>query len=165
GKVLYRKIDGNNLKGKIVETEGYLKDDEACHASRGKTKRNEQMFGKPGTAYVYFTYGMHYCFNAVTKPEEVGETVLIRAVEPIKGIELMEKNRGRKENLTDGPAKLCQAFQIDKKLNGSDLTKGKFCILDSDEKPEIKKAERIGIKLNADKKWRFYTDSDFVSRK
>lgn len=165
GKVLHRRMNGNILKGKIVETEGYLQDDKACHASRGKTKRNRQMFGPPGYAYVYFTYGMHYCFNAVTRPEGVGEAVLIRAVEPLEGVELMEKNRGREEHVTDGPAKLCQAFEIDKEQNGSDLTKGDFVILDSEETPEIKKAKRIGIKENAHKLWRFHTGSDFVSKK
>lgn len=165
GKILYYKSPEGTLSGKIVETEAYLQDDPACHASRGITPRNKVMFGPPGHAYVYFTYGMHYCFNVVTQKEGVGEAVLIRAVEPIRGIEIMKKNRGTENlrSLTNGPAKLCQAFGIDKKMNGVDLTNGNLVILDSNEKPKIHRAPRIGIKNNAEKLWRFYTDSKFVS--
>lgn len=153
GKILYRKVNGKILSGKIVETEGYLQNDKACHAARGKTPKNEVMFGPPGHAYVYFIYGMYHCLNAVTRPEGIGEAVLIRAVEPIENI---------KEE-TNGPGKLCRAFDIDKSLNGVDLTKGDFVILDSDKQVKVKRATRIGIKEDADKLWRFYTESDFVS--
>ncbi len=167
GKILYYKSSQGILSGKIVETEAYLQNDAACHASRGMTPRNKAMFGPPGHAYVYFTYGMHYCFNVVTQKEGVGEAVLIRAVEPIKGIEIMKKNRGVEDikNLTNGPAKLCQAFGIDKRMNETDMTKGNFVILDSDEKPKVHRSQRIGIKNNVEKLWRFYTDSEFVSKK
>ena len=176
GKVLHYKVRGTDnrgagapknrnseisLQGRIIETEAYLKNDKACHASRGMTPRNAPMFGKPGVSYVYFTYGMHYCFNVVTQPEGIAEAVLIRAVEPMNGIEIMKKNRKlenlKTENLTNGPAKLCQAFGIDKKLNQVDLTKGDFVIKKDGFKPKsIQKAIRIGIKLDADKLWRFY---------
>src|SRR3990167_6642152 len=159
GKILYRRLGGDEiLSGKIVETEVYLKNDPACHASRGKTERNATMFGPAGHAYVYFTYGMHYCFNAVTQPEGIPEAVLIRAVEPIDGIEIMERNRGLTANsqqptanLTNGPAKLCQAFGITKELNGTDLTQEDFIILDNSEKiGKISSAPRIGITENTD---------------
>jgi len=153
--LLGKVLKYGDKKGKIVETEAYLRNDAACHASRGMTERNKIMFGPAGHAYVYFTYGMHYCFNAVTQKEGIPEAVLIRAVEPLNGI------RGK----TDGPAKLCKALGIDKRLNGADLTKGDFVILDSKEKVRIKRAKRIGIKENADKLWRFYTNSEFVSKK
>jgi len=157
GKVLCHKNGNVVLEGRIIETEAYLQKDKACHASRGKTPRNAPMFGKPGFSYVYFTYGMHYCFNVVTQPEGIAEAVLIRAVEPLKGVGVMKRNRGREDNLTDGPAKLCQAFGIDKKLNEVDMTHGNFVIKYDGFRPEkIQKATRIGIKLDADKEWRFY---------
>lgn len=129
------------------------------------TPRNKPMFGPPGHAYVYFTYGMHHCFNVVTQPEGIAEAVLIRAVEPIGGIETMKKNcrvKPRTSNLqprtlTNGPAKLCKAFGIDKKLNEIDITRGDFVIKDDGFKPDkIEASTRIGIKLDADKEWRFY---------
>ncbi len=167
GKILYRKVNGKVLSGKIVETEAYLKNDPACHASRGITERNKVMFGGAGRAYVYFTYGMHHCFNIVTQKEGVAEAVLIRAVEPIEGIEVMRQNRKlltANRELTNGPAKLCQAFGIDKKLNGVDMTKGDFVILDSKNNEKIKKVPRIGITEYTDKLWRFHNNSEFVSR-
>lgn len=167
GKILYRKVNGRVLSGKIVETEAYLKNDPACHASRGMTERNKVMFGEAGRAYVYFTYGMHHCFNIVTQKEGVAEAVLIRAVEPLEGIEIMRKNRKLPTancELTNGPAKLCQAFGIDKRLNGVDMTKGDFVILDSKNKEKIKKATRIGITEYMGKLWRFHNNSEFVSR-
>lgn len=127
GKKLVRRINGLDLAGMIVETEAYCgKEDSACHAHRGKTLRNAVMFGKPGHAYIYFTYGMHYMLNLVT--EEAGNpcAVLIRAIVPLSGVEEMETRRKKKgSDLTNGPAKLCQAFGIDKSLNGWDLTCGK----------------------------------------
>ncbi|MFH1450538.1 MAG: DNA-3-methyladenine glycosylase [archaeon] len=161
GKILYYKIPSGPparqapgprdkeriLMGRIIETEAYLQNDKACHASRGMTPRNAPMFGKPGFSYVYFTYGMHHCFNVVTQPEGTAEAVLIRSVEPMKGL----------VGKTDGPAKLCRAFGIDKKLNENDMTRGNFLIKDDGFRPrKIQKATRIGIKLDADKLWRFY---------
>lgn len=174
GKILYYKHKKGVLSGKIVETEGYLKNDPACHASRGMTERNKIMFGPAGHVYVYFTYGMHHCFNVVTQPEGIAEAVLIRAVEPLEGIEVMQRNRYAKRtthnapliNLTSGPGKLTQAFGIDKKLNGADLTQGNFVILDNREEVEkIYRAPRIGIKEAKDKLWRYYIDSEFVSKR
>ncbi|HIK00669.1 TPA: DNA-3-methyladenine glycosylase [archaeon] len=168
GKILWYKRNGKVLSGKIVETEGYLRNDPACHASRGMTERNKVMFGPAGHAYVYFTYGMYHCLNAVTQPEGIAEAVLIRAVEPLEGIEIMQRNRKTEElkNLTSGPGKLTQAFGIDKKLNGTDLTQGTFVILDSEEEiRKIYRAPRIGIRVATDKLWRFYVDSEFVSKK
>ncbi len=175
GKILYRKLEsGEILSGKIVETEAYLKNDPACHASRGITERNKIMFGPAGHAYVYFTYGMHYCFNVVTQVEGIAEAVLIRAVEPLEGVEIMRKNRGARlmahgpkpVNITNGPAKLCQAFEISKELNGVDMTRGDFVILNGNEKiMKIYRAPRIGIRENVDKLWRYHIDSEFVSKK
>jgi DNA-3-methyladenine glycosylase len=127
GKKLVRRINGVELSGMIVETEAYCgKEDSACHAHRGQTPRNAVMFGHPGHAYVYFTYGLHYMLNLVTEEEGNPCAVLIRAVLPLAGIEQMEAHRKKKgAELTNGPAKLCQAFKIDKSLNGWDLTFGK----------------------------------------
>ena len=126
GKKLVRRIGSLELSGMIVETEAYCgEEDSACHAHRGKTKRNSVMFGPPGHAYVYFTYGMHYLLNMVTEAEGKPCAVLIRALLPIAGLEEMEARRKRKgSELTNGPAKLCQALEIDKSLNGWNLTAG-----------------------------------------
>jgi DNA-3-methyladenine glycosylase len=127
GKKLLREIDGVLLSGMIVETEAYCGEaDSACHAHRGKTQRNAVMFGNPGHAYVYFTYGMHYMLNLVTECEGNPCAVLIRALIPVAGVAEMEARRKKKgSDLTNGPAKLCQALCIDKSLNGWDLTLGK----------------------------------------
>ncbi len=156
--------------GKIIETEAYLKNDPASHAFKGKTERNKSVFNKPGTAYVYFTYGMHHCFNVVTN-KGFGEAILIRAVEPIKGIELMKKNRKTEDihNLCNGPAKLTQAFQISRKEDELNLlnenSKLRLRIPHKKEKIQIVSAKRIGISQAKDKLYRFYVKgSKFVSR-
>lgn len=127
GKKLVRQIDGIEMSGMIVETEAYCgEEDSACHAHSGKTLRNAVMFGEPGHAYVYFTYGMHYMLNLVTEDRNNPCAVLIRSIVPLSGVEEMETRRKKKgPQLTDGPAKLCQALAIDKSLNGWDLTCGK----------------------------------------
>lgn len=155
--------------GIIVETEAYLQQgDPACHTSRGMTKRNQVMFGPPGLAYVYFTYGMHYCFNVVTKETGVGDAVLIRALQPISGIDLMQRRR-RKEKLTDlcsGPAKLVQAMGITKEHNGSDLISGPINIFSGEPVQQVVTTTRIGIKEGAELPYRYYIKGNpFISRK
>lgn len=170
GKLLVRKIGKKHLIGKIVETEAYLdKNDLASHSAVGKTTRNEVMFDESGLAYVYFTYGMHYCFNVVSGESGKGSAVLIRALEPIAGINIMQKNRGTNNftNLTNGPAKLCQALSIDKSLNGLDLRKSKILYLANsiEEKFLVVKTSRIGIKKSQEKLLRFYIkENNFVSK-
>lgn len=167
GKVLVHNLPEGISMGKIVETEAYLsKEDPACHASRGKTKRNEAMFGPAGMAYVYLIYGMYYCFNVVTREEGVGEAVLIRALEPLEGIQYMQQRRGTSKvlNLTNGPGKLCQALGINKEHNGISLTNSNLTILDSQEKPRIQSSPRIGIKTGLDLMLRFYAaENPYVS--
>ncbi|HDQ04733.1 MAG TPA: DNA-3-methyladenine glycosylase [Deltaproteobacteria bacterium] len=164
GKKLVRKIGRKEISGMIVETEAYCgQEDTACHAHRGKTKRNEVMFGAAGHAYVYFTYGMHYMLNLVTQEEENPCAVLIRAVIPLAGIEEMEKRRGKnKAQLANGPAKLCQALAIDKSLNGWDVTRGdKLWVEDYRKIPPkaILATSRIGINYAREEHrkalWRF----------
>lgn len=168
GKVLVHKIAEGILAGRIVETEAYLMDDPACHASRGITPRNAPMFGPPGHAYIYFTYGMHFCMNAVTAPEGVGEAVLIRAVQPLLGIDFMMERRGTRviTNLASGPGKLCQAFGLGREQGGLDLTEGPLVIEEGEDVTEIITTTRVGIRLAAEKPWRFYqAGSRFISRK
>ena len=159
GKILVHVTPEGMISGRIVETEAYLRDDPACHACRGMTARNRTMFGEPGHAYVYFTYGNHYCLNFVTQPAGVAEAILIRALQPLEGIDLMRQNRGmdRLENLCSGPGKLAQALGIDLSLNGEDLLGNRLYVLDdrTDIGPVIARP-RIGIKEATDKLWRFY---------
>jgi DNA-3-methyladenine glycosylase len=173
GKYLVRRVRNRLLVGKIVEVEGYLgENDPASHAYRGKTKRNEVMFMEGGHLYVYFTYGMHFCCNVVTEEEGKGRAVLLRAVEPLEGIEVMRKNRSfdarRKDywNLTNGPAKLCEAFGIRREMNGIDLTGEELFLMDGEtvERSAIGTSSRIGIKDGKEKNWRFFVKgSPFVS--
>lgn len=126
------------------------------------------MYQKPGTAYVYFTYGNHWMLNVVTEKTGIPGAVLIRAVEPLEGIGLMKRRREIKdiENLTNGPGKLTKAFGINKKQNGLDLTKTSLFIEDSNEKFEIVNTTRIGLSRGMEKLLRFYIkDNEFVSRK
>ncbi|MBI2127745.1 MAG: DNA-3-methyladenine glycosylase [Nitrosarchaeum sp.] len=161
GKKIVRKIGKHEISGIITETEAYRhKDDPASHAFRKITERNKVMFEEVGKAYVYFTYGMHYCFNVVARNSkfEAG-AVLIRAIAPEKGIELMEKNRGTKDRkkLTDGPAKLTQALGITKEHYGIDLTTdSKLFIIEGVKRPgKIIASPRIGIKNATDRLWNF----------
>lgn len=159
--------------GLIVETEAYLsRNDPACHAARGKTKRNAAMFGPPGRAYVYFVYGNHYCFNVVTGREGDGEAVLIRALEPVEGLALMQKRRGRHgrkiENLTSGPGKLCQAMGIAKEHNEMSLLEYPFYIAAGNQIQDemIGISGRIGVSRGQDKPWRFFVRGNpFLSRR
>lgn len=169
GKTFVRSIGRTILLGTIVETEAYLFNDPASHSFRGMTERNSVMFRKGGLLYIYFTYGMHYCANVVTNKEEIGEAVLIRAVEPIEGFRSMAKNRGIKndhskngnlpsQRLTNGPAKFAQAFALTKKDSGNDLVHGNIFITHGRViRPSmIVAATRIGISRAKEQKWRFY---------
>jgi len=123
GQRLVRLWRGQRLAGYITETEAYIgHDDLACHARAGRTPRTAVMFGRPGLAYVYFTYGIHWLLNCVTETEDFPAAVLIRAIRPEEGLPVMRRHRQRADSvLTDGPAKLTQALAIDGKLNGYDL--------------------------------------------
>ena len=169
GKYLVVKMDGEILSGKIVETEAYIGyKDPASHAYRGMTPRNKVMFGNPGYAYVYFTYGMHHCLNLVTEKKEYPAAVLIRALEPTSGIESMKKRRRRKDmkDLASGPAKLCQALGIDLKLNGVDLCSETIYVEDRGETIEkTGSSSRIGVTEEKRRKWRYFVrNSEYVSR-
>lgn len=168
GCELEREINGALVRVRIVETESYDHDDEASHAYNGQTPRNSTMFGPAGHLYVYFTYGMHYCANVVTGNEGVGSAVLIRAVEPVVGAEIVEQNRGvTGVNATNGPAKLCQALEIDFDLKGHDLRQKPLRLINGglhkDEK--IITSPRIGISKARDIHRRFYIEGNkYVSR-
>ena len=160
GCVLVHDTDDGRTSGKIVEAEAYTEDDPGCHAFRGKTPRNAPMFERPGTAYVYFTYGMHWCLNAVTEREDVAGAVLIRAVEPIDGIELMRVRRGaiRDRDLARGPGRLTQALAIARDQNRADLTRGSLFIAAGERVPEeaVAATPRIGLGNTQDgRRWRF----------
>ena len=152
GKRLVRMIDGVRVSGIISETEAYDgMEDLACHARVGKTKRNAVMFGAAGHAYVYFTYGMHWCLNIVTGTMDYPAAVLIRAIQPQEGLEIIEMSRGKalRKNWTNGPAKLTQALQINHLQNGLDITglDGNLWIEDgmNMNSAYVKSGPRIGI--------------------
>ena len=174
GQIVRRRLPtGEVLSGIIVETEAYLKDDPACHAYRGRTPRNSTMFGPPGHAYVYFTYGLHMMLNLVCAPEGTAEAVLIRALEPVEGVEAMRQNRRgilETRQLTNGPGKLAQALALTRLTHdGVDLTdpSGELLILPNDYPPfEMVTKTRIGITQGVDLPWRYYVAGNpFVSRK
>ncbi len=153
--------------GRIVETESYHMDEPACHAYVGLTERTRTLFGPPGHAYVYFSYGIHSLLNAVAEPEGSGAAVLIRALEPVDGLDVMRRRRGveRDTELCSGPAKLTQALEIGLSLNGSSLLDGPIEVLERESQPRIAIGERIGITKAADLPWRFCdADSAHVSR-
>lgn len=168
GKIFIRKIQGKTLSGKIVEVEAYKGSiDEAAHTFRGMTKRNEIMFEEGGLLYVYFTYGAHFCCNVVAGGKGEGDAALLRALEPLDGIDVMALNRGFDspeisdkilKNLTSGPGKICRALNITRKDNGTNLLGDEIYILNaekiSDDSVEI--CKRIGITRSVDLPWRFY---------
>lgn len=161
GKYLVHVVNGVERVGKIVEVEAYLgPHDLAAHSAKGLTNRTKVMFGSPGYAYVYLIYGMYYCMNVVTEPEGHASAVLLRALEPVKNI----------DSRTQGPGLLCQAMNIDKRLQGHDLMSDDFYIAESPhlEKLSIIKRPRIGVdyaKHWAKRHLRFYIKSNrFVSR-
>ena len=163
GKILVHETPNGRMAGRIVETEAYTRDDPACHACRGITKRNAAMFGDPGHAYVYFTYGFHFCLNFVTQPKGIGEAVLIRALEPLEGLDTMCLNRKKSRSKSDavslcsGPGKLTQALGIDISLNCADLLGSDLYVLDdAPNLGEVIARPRIGIREATDRPWRFY---------
>jgi DNA-3-methyladenine glycosylase len=170
GHYLVRKINGDVLVGKIVETEAYMENDPASHSFKGKTERNKIMYLEGGHLYVYLTYGMYYCSNIVTEENGFGSAVLLRAVEPVEGVDFMLKNRGKDcpvINLADGPGKLCIAFKIDKTLNGIDLSGDDIFISENKNKDNFKigTSARIGITQGNDKLWRFFIkENQYVSK-
>jgi len=172
GKSLVRILEkGQKLEGTIVETEAYGGSrDPASHAYRGITPRNEVMFGEAGHAYVYFTYGFHNCLNFVTGKKGIATAVLIRAIEPTNGIEIMSKFRKTAipKRIASGPGKLCQALAIDRGLNGIDVTKSNspLYVLNQGKKMSVKSSSRIGISVGTERKWRFFAEgNENVSRR
>lgn len=173
GKYLVRKHPDGDVIGKIVETEAYVgPQDLACHASRGRTARTEVMFGPAGHAYVYFIYGFYNMLNLVTEAKDYPAAVLIRAAEPVSGIELMKRRRrlDKLRDLASGPGKLCQAFAVDRTLNGADLSDGMLFVEDRREPvPKFQATPRIGVDYAGkwkDKPYRFLVrESEFVSKK
>jgi DNA-3-methyladenine glycosylase len=170
GQLLVHELGGQKISGKIVETEAYMgAEDAAAHSFRGETPRTKVMFGPAGHAYVYFTYGMHYCFNVVAHGQGKGQAVLIRALEPLGGIKVMSLRRRQTDikNLCSGPAKLVQALGITKDQNGHDLTRPPLWIEEGVKTLDtnIITTTRIGISQAIDAPLRFYIrDNNFVSR-
>ncbi|MBF8436397.1 DNA-3-methyladenine glycosylase [Halanaerobiaceae bacterium Z-7014] len=175
GRYLVRESGQGQVITKIVETEAYIgPEDKACHAyDNRRTKRTEVMFGRPGLAYVYLVYGIHNCFNIVAASEGKPEAVLIRAVEPVKGLDFLRENRaiGKRPDreLTNGPGKLTEALNINRDYNGISLTGGRDLYLTSGievSESVIQSGPRINIDYAEeykDKNWRFFIDSDFIS--
>jgi DNA-3-methyladenine glycosylase len=174
GKLLVHRTPRGILAGRIVEAEAYRgPEDRAAHSFGGRrTARTEAMYGPPGFAYVFFVYGMHWHVNLVTTREEAPHAVLLRAVEPIAGVELMAERRGLSPgdvNVCNGPGKLCQAFGIDKRHYGVDLTRGTLFLSEASvPRGKLARSPRIGVDYAeewAQKPWRFYEQGNrWVSR-
>jgi DNA-3-methyladenine glycosylase len=169
GMLLVRVVDRKRLSGAIVEAEAYRgAKDPASHAYRRKTGRNEVMFGEPGRAYVYFTYGNHFCLNLTCEPAGVPAAVLVRAIEPREGIEEMKERRGvqKVEDVASGPGKLTKALAIGRDLNGEDLVTSDRLFVEEGERPRrVRSSSRIGISSGTEYMWRFFVEgSPFVSR-
>jgi len=171
GRILVRRLgDGRLLSARIVETEAYQEDDPASHSYRGRTNRTEVMFGPPGHLYVYFTYGMHHCMNVVTGSDGEGSAVLLRAAEPLEGVQEMVRRRGTDDPraLCSGPGRLCQALGIARQENGLDLMRGHelWLLEGSPVLPSgIDVGSRVGIRSGTEHPWRFSVHGDrFVSR-
>ena len=168
--------DGARVSGLIVETEAYMgPEDKASHAYAGRrTARTEMMYARGGTVYVYFIYGLHHQFNVVTGTEGVPHAILVRALEPVEGVDVMRARRGLEDvrRLTSGPGKLCQALALDRSYNGEDLTRTRAWIEDAGRTltpREIARGPRVGIDYAqeyAARPWRFWVKgSPYVSRK
>jgi DNA-3-methyladenine glycosylase len=170
GRLLVRRDPGGLLVGRIVECEAYQEDDPASHSYRGRTPRTEVMFGPAGHLYVYFSYGNHWCCNLVTGRTGEGSAVLLRAVEPLVGLDVMATRRGvaAPRLLCAGPGRLTQAFDITRVENGLDVTMDQAVFLSAGTRiPEdrVGTSPRVGISSARDRPWRFFeTGSPFVSR-
>jgi DNA-3-methyladenine glycosylase len=172
GKYIVFNSPFGKLSARIVEVEAYIdQDDPACHAARGKTKRNEVMFGEPGYSYIYFIYGMHYCLNFVTEQKGKAAALLLRAAEPCEGMEIIIKNSPQKiitkpSRLLSGPGKFCRAFGLTREQNRVDLSDSLLYLEDRlESKVRVERSNRIGIRLAKDKLWRFYdSESAAVSK-
>ena len=171
GKRLVRVVDGRTLSGILVEVEAYRgNDDPASHAYRGRTARNEVMFGEAGHAYVYLSYGLNECLNVTTEPLGTAGAVLIRALEPLEGVDSMMKNRGTEEvtNLTSGPGKLTQALQINRGLNCEDMVTSDRLYITEGRKIDARslgESRRIGVSRGTERQWRFFVvGNPYVSR-
>ena len=175
GVCLVHRLKEGKVIGRIVETEAYLHDDPASHSFNGESGRNRAMFGPAGHAYVYFTYGMHHCFNVVANGEGKGEAVLIRALEPLEGIEIMRQCRAKKSpkkqwsdrELCNGPAKLVQAMGIAARHNHDSLFKGPLKLTQINFTPTetVARTQRIGISKGKEFPYRFFLKNNpFVSR-
>ena len=168
GKYIVYNCRDQILAARLVEVEAYIgEDDPACHAAVGRTERNEIMYGIGGFSYIYFIYGMYHCLNIVTEREGYPAAVLIRAVEPVEGVDLMKKRFENHKNnlLTNGPGKLCKAFNLTRQHNGLDLLGERLYLEDRGFGPsEIETSERIGIKKGTDREYRFFEkDSPHIS--
>jgi DNA-3-methyladenine glycosylase len=153
--------------GTIVEVEAYDHEDPAAHGYRGRTPRNASMFGPPGHAYVYRSYGIHWCLNLVCEQEGSASAVLVRALEPTSGLEEMRQRRGVTDDrlLCAGPGRLCQALGVTREHDGLPLDRSPFELLPRREEPEVVAGPRIGITLAADRPWRYGVEgSRFLSR-
>jgi DNA-3-methyladenine glycosylase len=171
GRVLvHRLADGTRLAGRIVETEAYEPGDPASHGFRGLTNFNRTMFGPPGRLYVYFTYGHHWMMNVVVRPQGEASAVLLRAVEPLEGIESMGARRGRDgpRELCSGPGKLTQAFGVNREHDGEDLAHGGRVWLEAGEPLEasmVVAGPRIGVSVGIEEPWRFTeSESPWISK-
>jgi DNA-3-methyladenine glycosylase len=166
-ELIGRELAVGETAGVIVETEAYEAADPACHAYIGRTARNEVLFGPPGHAYVYLSYGIHSLLNFVTERKGSASAVLIRALEPTLGIDLMRQRRGRDElaELCSGPGKLTEALGVGLDLNGADLLGSPIELRDGTRDLEVVTGTRIGITKAADLPWRYCVrGSRFVSR-
>ena len=170
GRLLIRRLDGETLVARIVETEAYQQDDPASHSFRGRTQRTEVMFGPAGFLYVYFTYGMHFCMNVVTGRVGEGSAVLLRAAEPIDGLATMAARRGSDDPrlLCSGPARLTQALGVTRAMDGMDIVEGGDLWIAAGRRvpsDRVMVGPRVGIRSAADVPWRFSeAGSPWVSR-